>query len=104
MAVAACGTTGSKSTSDLGSIPADAVRVELYAEPLESALSSLELAYAIESTAPEVHALEPASPGNGTYAVEVRTARPTHDYTPRVVPSFPGVRVPLEAGHILWYR
>ncbi len=36
------------------------------------------------------------------YAAEVPKTRPATDYTARVVPSFTGVSVPLEAAQILW--
>ena len=39
-----------------------------------------------------------------TYAASVPAARPATDYTPRVMPYYPGVAVPLEAAHILWQR
>ncbi len=39
-----------------------------------------------------------------TYGARVPATRPATDYTPRVIPSFPGVAVPLEAEHILWQR
>jgi glycogen phosphorylase len=38
------------------------------------------------------------------YSAQVFSARPASDYTPRVLPFFPGVRVPLEGAHILWQR
>ncbi len=97
----------------LGPIPSDAVRVQLYAEPIGSA------------TEPEIHELEiTAEPdslgfeqsasgssnnehtptGVQTYTVVLPVTRPIGDYTPRVVPWHPLATVPLEATHILWYR
>ncbi len=38
------------------------------------------------------------------YTGQVPSKRPADDYTPRIVPAFHGVRVPLEAGQILWQR
>ncbi len=38
------------------------------------------------------------------YTREVETDRPVSDFTARLIPSFPGVAVPLEAGHILWQK
>ena len=36
------------------------------------------------------------------YRATVSASRPATDYTPRVVPNFPGVAVPLETALILW--
>lgn len=38
------------------------------------------------------------------YSASVPTTRPATDYTPRAVPHFPHVAVPLEASQILWQR
>jgi starch phosphorylase len=38
------------------------------------------------------------------YTAQVPSARPREDYTARVIPSFPGVAVPLESIRILWQR
>jgi len=110
---------------NLGSIPPDAVRVELYAEPIEAAAPCAfapacgasghagALAASTEVTPPEVHVLTPvsgsikkdfSSPSTYTYTAVLPATRPLGDYTPRVVPWHPGVAVPLEANHILWYR
>ena len=42
--------------------------------------------------------------GGYVYRAAVSAARPPSDYTPRVIPHFDGVAVPLEIGHILWQR
>ena len=106
------GTHSFSVTVKLGAIPAEAVRVELYAEPLDGAPSGV--------TPAEIHLLTP-SPGParesvssppssstaiGTYAYSVMlpATRPHTDYTPRVVPYHPAASVPLEANQILWYR
>jgi starch phosphorylase len=70
--------------------PSD-VRLELYAEGIN----------------PEVMTLEketPGSPHTYIYKANVPASRPQSDYTPRIVPYFPGVSVPLEATPILWQR
>ncbi len=36
------------------------------------------------------------------YHTEVRTARPAHDYTARIIPDYENISVPLEDGLILW--
>jgi starch phosphorylase len=38
------------------------------------------------------------------YRASVPATRPAADYTPRIVPRFPRVAVPLEAGQILWQK
>ncbi|HEX2789042.1 MAG TPA: alpha-glucan family phosphorylase [Steroidobacteraceae bacterium] len=45
-----------------------------------------------------------ASTGAYVYGCTVTGKRPPTDYTPRVIPHFDGVAVPLEAGRILWQR
>ena len=96
---------------DLGGVPPDAVRVELYAEPLEAALPDLEALSAALPAPPEIHVLEAGAAAEATssagvrgYSAKVLTSRPSGDYTPRVVPAHPGALVPLEAGDILWFR
>ena len=39
-----------------------------------------------------------------TYSGSVSADRPASDYTPRIVPRFENVAIPLEAGQILWQR
>jgi starch phosphorylase len=78
----------------LGQISPDAVRVELYAQPLGT-------------EGAECHTMTRGAPlkgeGNG-YGFSVRTAsgRPASDYTPRIVPFHAEAVVPLEANHISW--
>ncbi len=38
------------------------------------------------------------------YHADVPAARPTSDFTPRVIPTHPGVAIPLELNLILWQR
>ena len=38
------------------------------------------------------------------YRTMVSVSRPATDYTARIIPSCPGVAVPLENAHILWQR
>jgi glycogen phosphorylase len=42
--------------------------------------------------------------GGYRYNAVVSSARPTTDYTPRVIPNFADVAVPLQASQILWQR
>jgi glycogen phosphorylase len=44
------------------------------------------------------------SVGGYLYTAEVPANRPASDYTPRIVPYFGGVNVPLEASQILWQK
>ncbi len=80
----------------LNGLDPDAVRVELYAEGANDA-------------PPERHEMERGQQlvgaENGyTYSARVPATRPTTDFTARLVPSHPGVAVPLEADMILWQR
>ena len=38
------------------------------------------------------------------YSARIPAQRPAGDYTPRVIPAFEGIAVPLETNRILWYR
>lgn len=42
-------------------------------------------------------------PNTHVYRVKVPASRPASHYTPRIIPNYPGVAVPLEASEILWY-
>jgi len=79
----------------LGSLDPDWVAVEVYAE----------------GTAPEGPVREilqrgrPLEAENGfSFSGHVPADRPASDFTVRVVPRLPGVKVPLELDHILWQR
>jgi starch phosphorylase len=80
----------------LNGLNPDAVRVELYAEgnngqgPIRKEMTRVR---------------QPAEPANNSiYRATVPAKRPVADYTPRVVPQFSGVAVPLETGQILWQK
>ncbi|MGC1953953.1 MAG: alpha-glucan family phosphorylase [Gammaproteobacteria bacterium] len=78
----------------LGQIPSDAVRVELYAQPLGTEEA-------------ECHAMTRgellAGDHNGYgFSVRIASTRPATDYTPRIVPVHSEAVVPLEADHISW--
>jgi starch phosphorylase len=78
----------------LNAIEPNAVLVELYANGIDGAAPlRQELKFAeqqIETNKPHV------------YRAMVPSTRPASDYTPRVIPNFPGVNVPLETDLILW--
>ncbi len=81
----------------LGDLPAEDVRVELFAAPASG------------GGAPVVVAMSRTRPLTGAtnaflYEAAVGTERPAGDYTVRVVPFHPDASIPLEAESILWSR
>lgn len=83
-------------TVHLGGLDPEAVRVELYADP-------------VNDGEPERHAMERApkldEPRHGyEYCVSIPAARAPGDYTPRLLPRHPIASIPLEAPEILWQR
>jgi glycogen phosphorylase len=80
----------------LGTVSPEAIRVELYADPV--------------GENPAVHqemqreAMSTKSTRVSLYAASVSALRPADHYTPRIVPTYLGVNVPLEAPQILWQR
>ena len=80
----------------LGDLRADLVRVQVYADPRNS-----EPPFLSEMTHSD--SAEPSGVWR-IYAADVPASRPASDYTPRIVPSHCGARIPLEDAHILWRR
>ncbi len=79
-----------------GGLPAEAIMVELYAEPGPNENEPVRVA---------MRRLAEAAPdGAELHQAEVPAARPAGDYTPRIVPRHPAACVPLEEAHILWFR
>jgi glycogen phosphorylase len=80
----------------LGDIRPGDVRVELYASP----------ANAHEAVVQPMTAVEPISGQTNAfiYRVTVQTTRPAAHFTPRVVPSHPEARIPIELPLIAWQR
>jgi starch phosphorylase len=78
---------------NLGEIPPDAVRVELYADALNGNPFRQAMAHKGKLI---------GSGGSHIYTTEVPATRPANDFTPRIIPQFPGVAVPLEMNLILW--
>ncbi len=80
----------------LGALGPDAVRVEICADAQGD----------LPARCQEMTRLEGTSDGSGMnlYAARVTATRSAADYTPRIIPSHPGVNVPLEAPYILWQR
>jgi starch phosphorylase len=79
----------------LGEIHPDSVSVELYAEPRPG--------HAIERHSLRRDRALTGAAGGFLYVGDCPAARPSDDYTPRVVPAHPEVAVPLEARFIAWY-
>jgi starch phosphorylase len=80
----------------LADLEPESVQVELYADGNMGG-------------APERHEMEcvrrrAAASGSYVYTAAVPAARPTTDYTARLMPYRDGVAVPLEDTHILWQR
>jgi len=72
------------------------VRVELYADGPNGG-------------PPERHEMKSLRPLVGAsdsyvYGATLPATRPADDYTPRVIPNFPGASIPLEDARILWQR
>ena len=80
----------------LGELTPQAVCVELYADRIDS-VEATRVQMTRRDAAPDQHGLT-------AYTARVPTTREPDDYTARIVPSYAGVNVPLEAAHILWQR
>jgi len=79
-----------------GELPANWVTVQLYADSLGNEPPSLtEMTPAATAASSDVWRI---------YAADVPASRPSSDYTPRIIPSYPKAKVPLEDFHILWFR
>lgn len=80
----------------LGEIDPAAVRIELYADGRDG------------SGATRQEMLRASQPANSAkshvYHASVPATRSATDFTPRILPHFPNVSVPLEASQILWQR
>jgi glycogen phosphorylase len=79
----------------LGHVDPNAIRVELYADGIGGGVAVLQEMHQGHRLADDVNAF--------VYTATVPADRPSRDFTPRIVPLFPGAAVPLEAAHILWH-
>ena len=82
----------------LGDVAADAVRVELYAEPRDGGDPVRQTMEMVRTRTLQ---------DSGTcyqYAASVPAARPAGDYTARLVPWHAAAAIPLEAHEITWQR
>ena len=75
---------------NLNNLDHTAIKVELYSTPLTKEM--------------DYQGQVPNTPNSHIYRVEVPSTYPASSFTPRIVPYFPGVAVPLEANEILWQR
>jgi starch phosphorylase len=80
----------------LADLDPSAVRVELYANGINGGGP-------VRQELKRVRQLAGAA-GGYAYSAAVPAARPSADYTARLIPHGDGVAVPLEAAHILWQR
>ncbi len=80
----------------LGALAPHAVRVELYADTSGEEPAFREEMLRLEGGVDDS--------GMNLYQASVPAVRAAGDYTARIVPSFPGIHVPLEAPYVLWQR
>jgi starch phosphorylase len=80
----------------LGEVATHDIRVEIYAEPIGDGAAEK---IALTSDGPV-----PGATGSYFYFGKIGGTRPAGDYTVRVVPARPGVRVPTETALIRWQR
>jgi starch phosphorylase len=80
----------------LGGLDPKAVRVELYADGINGG----------DPVVQEMSCLHPLADESGSYIFNATAPadRASTDYTPRVIPQFKGVAIPLEDTRILWQR
>ncbi len=81
---------------DFGAVNPDTVQVQLFAE-------------GVDGDAPTVAEMELVRKPKGKdreycYKIAVSSSRQASDYTPRIIPCFEGLSVPLETNLILWQR
>jgi starch phosphorylase len=84
--------------------------VQVYLDDLDPKAVEVELyADAVNGGGPTRQEMKPIRlligvAGGYDYSATVSASRPTGDYTPRLIPRFEGVAVPLESARILWQR
>lgn len=79
--------------------------VRIYLNGLKQSFVKVEL-YAVGGAHQEMtfDRLLPGDTQTAVYHAAVDASRPATDYTPRIMPYFEGVSIPLEANQILWQR
>lgn len=80
----------------IGDIKKEELKAELYADEIDGFCS-------VRKEMKYLHLL-PGSKNIHVYKTAVPAERAPEDYTPRVIPSFPGVNIPLETSQILWQK
>ncbi|HEX7362601.1 MAG TPA: alpha-glucan family phosphorylase [Bryobacteraceae bacterium] len=80
----------------LDELDSDAVRVELYAEPLNGRGPFRQTMIRGEPLIGAENAYQ--------YSTAIPANRPSDDFTPRIIPYHLAASIPLEAPEILWYR
>ena len=83
---------------ELGGLDPEAVRVELYADGSDGNGPTRQ---EMTRRPPPARA---GGPTGAMFRATVPATRPAADFTPRIIPRFGGVSVPLEAEAILWQR
>jgi starch phosphorylase len=83
-------------TVRLGGLDPEAVRVELYADPVNDGEPERQVMERARKLAEPPHAYE--------YCVRIPATRALGDYTARLLPRHPIASIPLEAREILWQR
>lgn len=79
-----------------GGLDPDALRVEIYADPIQAGEAAL------TAMTPGKTNMDPQ--GARMYSAQVPATRAATDYTPRIVPNHSNAAVPLEAHQVLWQR
>ena len=80
----------------LDDLPADSVRVEVYADGLDNNSPFCQLM--------ERKAALPGAVNGYLYETTVSAGRPADDYTPRLIAEHGHVNIPAEEAHIKWYH
>jgi starch phosphorylase len=80
----------------LNGLDREAVRVELYADGANGGTPVRQELKHVRQLADE--------PGGHEYSAVVSAARPSTDYTARLIPHYDGAAIPLEDARILWQR
>jgi starch phosphorylase len=75
---------------DLNNLDRQAIKVELYSAGMTKEM--------------EYKGPIPNTLNGHVYRAEVVAAQPSSNFTPRIIPHFQGVAVPLESAHVLWQK
>lgn len=78
--------------------------IQVYLNNLDRHSIKVELYSAAMTKEMEYLGQIPNSPNGHIYRVEVSTEHQASSFTPRIIPDYPGVAIPLESNQILWQR